>query len=132
MSAQVSNAAMVGSLARLNQARAMSATARQQVDGLEGTNAPPARDQQTRYDEYADRFEGPPARRRHGEFQDHVISFGGVLVSLEVGATIVETQALNHLIHPLPAEAERQVANYEFVQSMAGPAEPIMLTVPFP
>jgi hypothetical protein len=128
MTAQVSNAALVGATARLT--RAYGATARQQVDSLEGATAAPGREQAQRYyDDEGPRAE-PGARRRRGEFQDQVISFGGVLVSLEVGSAIVQAQALNGLYPPHAAEAERQVANYEFVQAMAGPAEPIIVPRP--
>jgi hypothetical protein len=127
MSAQVANATLVGSAARV--ARAYGASTRPQVDGTWGANAAPGRDQASAYGDDGGRWE-PGARARRAEFQDQVISFGGVLVSLDVGAAIVQAQASNGLYPTPPADAERQVANYEYAQSLVGPAEPLIAPLP--
>ena len=129
MSAQVSNATLAGSAARLSRVRGLG-VARGYVDGVDGVGAPPARDRGAAFEDSGDRF-ASGVRARHGEFQDQVVSFSGVLVSREVGAAIMQAQALKGLQRIKPAEAEVQVAKYEFVQSLAGPAEPIMFSPGF-
>ena len=125
MTAQVSNLALVGSAARLSRALSLAGSARQQVDNIEGSEAPPTRDNTAQNTASYDRYDAPAARKRFGSSLDQVVSFGGVLVSSEVGATIVQTQAQSQSgALPLdPGEAERQIANYEFAQSLVGPAE---------
>jgi hypothetical protein len=122
MSAQVSNLAMVGSAARLSRALAVAGGARNNVDGVDGAGAAPARDQAGASPGY-DRYESGPSPRRPLMTADRVVSFGGVLVSSEVGAVITQTQALNGTFPLSPVEAERQIANYEFAQSLMGPPE---------
>lgn len=129
MTAQVANAALVGSAARIS--RAFGASSRPLVEQSQGASAAPGREGANPFEDVASRFE-PGSRRRRAEFQDQVVSFGGVLVSQDVGNTIVEAQSQNGLYPTPPAEAERQVANYEFVQSLFGPAEPILIPAPFP
>ena len=126
MSATVANTALVGEAARIARAYA---SARPFVDGAQGAKFTAGREQASWFD--GDLRSEPGARQRRAEFQDQVISFGGVLVSLEVGSTIVAAQALNGLRPTPPADAERQVANYEFVQSLVGPAVPVTVTAPF-
>jgi hypothetical protein len=130
MSAQVSNLALVGSAARLSRALAAAGSARQQVDSLEGSGAAPPRDQATQYDAY-DRYDPGTRPRGYGFVRDHVVSFGGVLVSHEVGATMMQTQALNGTFVLPPADAERQIAHYEFAQSLMGPPEVMPAASPF-
>ncbi len=127
MTATVANTALVGEAARL--ARAYGASTRAPIDGAHGTNAAPGREWSPRFDGGDDRSD-PGTRRRRAEFQDQVISFGGVLVSLEVGAAIVGEQATNGLRPTPAADAERQVANYERAQAIVGPAEPMMVMPP--
>jgi hypothetical protein len=121
MSAQVSNLTMAGSAARLSRALAAAASVRpQQVDGVDGSAAAPARDEtgpSTGFDSY----ESGPSRRRPTVTADMVVSFGGVLISREVGATLTQAQAASAHYPPLPIEAERQIAHYEFAQSLMGP-----------
>ncbi|TAK98590.1 MAG: hypothetical protein EPO08_18715 [Rhodospirillaceae bacterium] len=130
MSAQVANVAMVGSAARLSRALSVAGSARQQVDGIGGSSAAPPRDGAQRYDGSSDRYDSGAARRNYGPLQDNLITFGGVLVSREVGATIVQLQALGSFPLP-PVEAEKQIANYEFAQSLVGPAEAMPVVQPF-
>lgn len=121
MSAQVSNLTMVGSASRLSRALATAGAVRpQQVDGVDGSAAAPARDE-TGPSTGFDRYESGPSRRRPNVTADMVVSFGGVLISREVGATIMQAQATSANYSPLPIEAERQIANYEFAQSLMGP-----------
>ena len=132
MSAHVVNATSTAAAAGRVMRAYGSASARQQVDGLESATAAPGREHAHRFydDEDGTRLE-PGQRRRRAEFQDHVSTFGGVLVSLEVGSTIMQAQALNGLAPRPPIEAERQVASYEFAQSLMGTPEPMIVTRPF-
>lgn len=129
MSAHVSNLAMVGSAARLSRALAVAGSMRDQVDRLEGSSAAPARDEAGPPGQ--DRYESGPSSRRPLLTADRVVSFGGVLVSREVGATIMQAQALNGSFVLPPIEAGRQIANYEFAQSLAGPPEVMPVHQPF-
>ena len=56
-----------------------------------------------------------------------MVSFGGVLVSREVGTTIMQAQATtaSHVAPPFAVEAERGVAIYEFNQALMGAAQVI-------
>lgn len=124
--AQVVNSGIVGSAARVSQPRAV-ASAMGFVDPLSESFAPPARDQTAGFDNDQEGFASSPRRRRRqaGPFQDRVVSFGGVLVSQEVGATIMQAQSAYSLrtSSPLAAEAERGVAVYEFNQALMGKVE---------
>ncbi len=122
--AQVANSGIVGSTTRMAHARGAVASSMQFVDPLAEAYAPPARDQARNFDE--DHEGGDFRRRRRSSpYQDHVVSFGGVLVSHEVGATIMKEQAATSLrgATPLAAEAERGIAIYEFNQALMGAAE---------
>jgi len=123
--AQVVNSGIVGVTARVSQPRTSVASATQFVDPLSGAYAPPPRDQMPRYDDQADDFETPRRRRRGSAYQDSVVSFGGVLVSREVGANIMKEQAsVRDRSHSLlGVDAERSVRIYEFNQSLMGTAE---------
>ena len=131
MSAHVVNATSTAAAAG-RVMRAYGASTRQQVDELEGATAAPGREYAPRYydDEDTSRMD-PGQRRRRAEFQDQVSSFGGVLVSLEVGSTIVQAQSLKGLYSPPGVEAERQIANYEFAQSLMGPPQAMVVGTPF-
>jgi hypothetical protein len=98
------------------------------VDSLGGAYASPPRDQWHPFEDNSESFDTLPRRRGHrGPFQDQVVSFGGVLVSREVGATIMQAQA-SHTAHapaPFAAEAVRGVAIYEFNQALMGAAQVI-------
>ncbi len=124
--AQVANTGIVGATARVSQSRSAVASSMDFVDSVSGTYAPPTRDQTTRFDDDDYDFEQPRRRRRQGgQFQDRVVSFGGVLVSREVGTTIMQAQAAQSLRNasPLAVEAERGIAIYEFNQALMGTAE---------
>ncbi len=130
--AQVANSGIVGVAARASQARYAVSSSFDRVDALSGAFAPPARDQTPGFEADEGNFEAPRRRRRSaGPFQDHVVSFGGVLVSREVGTTIMQAQAAQSLRNtsPLAGEAERGVAVYEFNQALAGTAQ-IMSAAP--
>ncbi len=125
--AQVSNAGIVGASPRIP-LRNSVASSSEYVDSMGGTYAPPPRDQWHPYDDDLGGFDTTPRRRGYrGPFQDQVISFGGVLVSREVGATIMQAQASlgATATPPVAAEAERGVAIYEFNQSLIGAARAI-------
>jgi len=134
MSAHVSNLTMAGSAGRVTRGGGLSGVVHNQVDALDGASAAPARDQTERF-EYYER-EGRaviPRRYGYGAVMDGVVGFGSVLVSQEVGAAIMKAQALYGSALPPPVEAERQIANYEFAQSLMGPPEVMQQTQqPFP
>ncbi len=123
--AQVVNSGIVGATARVGQPRNAVASAAQFVDPLSGAYAPPPRDQMPRFDDGSDDFETPRRRRRGRGYQEDTVSFGGVLVSREVGATIMKEQAaLQSRGHaPLGVDAERSVRTYEYNQSLMGTPE---------
>lgn len=122
--AQVANSGIVGPASRVAQPRSSVASSTQFVDPLSGAYAPPARDQTQGFDDDQEEF-STPRRRQAGPFQDQVVSFGGVLVSREVGATIMQAQAAQSLrsLSPLAVEAERGIAIYEFNQALMGSAD---------
>ena len=92
--AQVANSGIVGSSARIPLSRHSVSSSSEYVDSLGGAYAPPPRDQWHRFDDDAASFDSNPRHRgHHGRFQDNVVSFGGVLVSREVGTTIMQAQA---------------------------------------
>jgi len=122
--AQVVNSGIVGTASRVAQARNAVASSMQFVDPLAETYAPPARDQARNFEE--DAPSGDYRRRRRPATQyDQVVSFGGVLVSREVGAAIMQEQAATSKRNaaPLGAEAEHGIAIYEFNQALMGAAE---------
>lgn len=124
--AQVANSGIIGATARISHARGAVASSMQYVDSVSGTYAPPARDQAHGFDDDSEDFAPPRRRRRQGgPFQDRVVSFGGVLVSREVGTAIMQEQAVSSARTgaPLAVEAERGVAIYEFNQALMGSAE---------
>jgi len=124
--AQVANTGIVGTAARIAQPRHAVASTMEFIDPLSGAYAPPARDHTRGFDEEQEDFAPPRRRRRQsGQFLDHVVSFGGVLVSREVGSTIMQAQAAStaRKSAPLAVEAERGIAIYEFNQALMGGAE---------
>lgn len=126
--AQVANTGIVGSSPRIHLPRGPIASSFEYVDSLGGTYASPPRDQWHRFEDENASFDTNPRRRgHHGPFQDQVVSFGGVLVSREVGAAIMQAQAAHtaHVLPPVAAEAERGVAIYEFNQALMGAAEAV-------
>ncbi len=125
--AQVANSGIVGSASRILQPRYAVASSAQFVDPLTGAYAPPPREQTYGFDDDPEHFVEPrPRRRQGGPFQDRVVSFGGVLVSQEVGATIMQAQAANSFrsASPSAVEAGRGIAVYEFNQALMGTPEP--------
>lgn len=126
--AQVANTGMVGAGTRIALSRGPVASTYEYVDSLGETYASPPRDQWHRFDDEAAPFEDMPRRRgHHGRFQDQVVSFGGVLVSREIGAAIMQVQAARsaNVVPPFGLEAERGVAVYEFNQALMGAAQAI-------
>jgi hypothetical protein len=125
MTAQVANSGIVGNTTRISQPRNAVASSMQFVDPLSEAYAPPARDQAREFDDDQDHSDQYRRRRRNRDFQDQVVSFGGVLVSREVGATIMQAQAAHgaRTNTPFAAEAERGIAIYEFNQALMGAAE---------
>lgn len=118
--ALVANATMVSNAARAY--RATAPTSYQAIEGIETDSfAARSRDQaRTREDQELSSPMRQPQRR--GFAMERVGSFGGVLVSREVGTTMMQAQALltktGTTTHP--AEAERNVAIYESNQALMG------------
>lgn len=126
--AQVANSGMVGSSARIPSTRHAVSSSFEYVDSLGEAYAAPPRDQWHRFEDDMDGFDTTPRRRGyHGKFQDQVVSFGGVLVSREVGTMIMQAQAshTSNIAPPVAAEAERGIAIYEFNQALMGAAQVI-------
>lgn len=127
--AQVANSGIVGASPRIPLPRHAIASSFEYVDSLGGTHASPPRDQWHRFEDDGESgFDTTPRRRGyHGQFQEHVVSFGGVLVSREVGTTIMQAQAAHtaHMAPPFAVEAERGIAIYEFNQALMGAAQAI-------
>lgn len=124
--AQVANSGMVGASPRIPLHRNAIASSFDYVDSLGGTYASPPRDQWHRFEDESESFDTTPRRRGHrGPFQEQVVSFGGVLVSREVGTMIMQAQAAHtaNIVPPVAAEAERGIAIYEFNQALMGAAE---------
>lgn len=126
--AQVANTGIVGTASRVMQPRHAVASSMDFVDPLSESYAPPARDHTSGFDDEQEAFFAAPRRRRRqsGPFQDRVVSFGGVLVSREVGATIMQAQAAQTARSGAPlgaAEAERGIAVYEHNQGLVGHTE---------
>jgi hypothetical protein len=122
---QVSNSTMMSPASRVAAARGSRMSALQSVDNIDTQFATRGRDDFGRYDELDD-FEAPKPRRLRGEFQDEVVRFSGVLLSREVGTTIVQAQVAatrQGALTPSVIEAERNVALYEFNQSLMGQPE---------
>ncbi|MDX2222354.1 MAG: hypothetical protein SFV21_06370 [Rhodospirillaceae bacterium] len=120
--AQVVNVTMASTVARMSSARAAVASTFQTVEGID-TNSLSARGRdQARARDDNDQYDAGRLRRRSPQVIDRVISFGGVLVSQEVGSAIVQAQAAAGKIAPTlhPADAERGVSIYEFNQSLMG------------
>jgi hypothetical protein len=123
--AQVVNTVMMSPAARISQARGSVATGYQSVDSIDTNLAARGRDDFARHDDFSE-FETPRPHRRRGEFQDQVVRFAGVLLSRDVGATVMQAQAAASASGAsalTPAEAERNVAMYEFNQSLMGTPE---------
>ena len=123
--AVVANATMISSAARAYGMRSSGATSFQMIDSVDTESmSTRARDQFRTPDEDDGRdYQRAPARR--GGFIDRVVGYGGVLVSREVGTAIVQAQATYSKSEPTiyPAEAERNIAIYEFNQAMIGAPE---------
>jgi hypothetical protein len=123
--AQVINSGIVGPVGRAVHPRG-AASSSGFVDPLAEAFSTPARGQAREYEEDFDSGDHYlRRRRRYTPYQDPVVSFGGVLVSREVGATIMQVQASLAGREPalLGAEAERGIAIYEFNQSLMGAAQ---------
>lgn len=127
MTAQVANTGIVSAASRIAQARHAVASSSEFIDPMSGAFAPPTHDQASRFDDTDDNFETPRRRRRYNPYQDQVVSFGGVLVSREVGATIMKEQAAQAARggFNFGNDAERSIAIYEFNQSLMGVAEAV-------
>jgi len=123
--AQVANSGIIGPTSRVAQPRHAVASSMEFVDPLSGAYAPPARDQTRGFEDEQEEYVSPRRRRRQGQFLDRVVSFGGVLVSREVGAAIMQAQAAHsaRVISPYAVEAERGTSIYEFNQALMGTAQ---------
>lgn len=120
--AVVANATMISNAARAYGLRTSGATGYQTVDSIDTDSlAARARDQFRTPDDADGREYARPAPRRGGFF-DRLVGYGGVLVSREVGTAMVQAQATHSTTPPnvYPAEAGRNIAIYEFNQSLMG------------
>lgn len=126
--ALVANATMISNAARAYGVRSSGATGFQSVDQIDTDSfAARSRDQaRSRDDQDGSGLVRQPPRR--ATTFERAITFGGVMVSREVGTAIMQAQALltktGVTIHP--AEAERNVAIYESNQAMMG--QPVVTT----
>jgi hypothetical protein len=127
VTAQVANTGIVSSTSRIAPSRRAVASSSEFIDPMSGAFAPPTHDQASRFDDTNDNFETPRRRQRYNPYQDQVVSFGGVLVSREVGATIMKEQAAQAARggFNFGNDAERSIAIYEFNQSLMGAAEAV-------
>jgi hypothetical protein len=123
--AQVANSGIVSTATRMSQSRNAVASSMQFVDPLSEAYAPPARDHAREFEDDQDHGDQYRRRRRPSQFYEPVVSFGGVLVSREVGAAIMQAQVAMsaRTTAPFGAEAERGIAIYEFNQALMGAAE---------
>jgi hypothetical protein len=123
--AQVINTTMLSPTSRVQTTRGSTATSFQSVDNIDTNLAARGRDDFARGEELDD-FDSSLPRRRRSEFQDQVVRFSGVLLSRDVGTTIVQAQAMatRQNAPTLSAgQAERNVEMYEFNQSLMGEPE---------
>ncbi len=122
--AHVANAGIASGAIRVAH-RLPLATVQENVEPVSGAFAAPARDQSPRFYDDGQEFDTRRRTAPYGPFQDRVVSFGGVLVSREVGTAIMHAQAATaaRTALPLAAEAERNVAVYEFNQALMGTAQ---------
>ena len=127
MTAQVANTGIVGSTSRVMHPRAAMASSGEFIDPTSGAFAAASAYDHPRYDDDADSFETPRRRRQYSPYQDRVVRFGGVLVSREVGATIMKEQAALAACGGLglSGDPERSIRIYEFNQSLMGVAEAV-------
>jgi hypothetical protein len=120
--AQVANATMASPAVRALGARGNVATHYQSIDEIDtGAMAARGRDEPRYADDYEE-FDVGRRRQRRGEFQEGVVNFAGVLITREMGTAIMQAQAAVSTAEALisPTQAERNVAVYEFNQSLMG------------
>lgn len=122
--AQVANAGIAQGPARIAQ-RFPVAASFEPIEPVTGSYAAPARDQTPRFADDGQEYDSRRRNSPYGPFKDRVVSFGGVLVSREVGTTIMQAQAASaaRVALPVAVEAERSVAVYEFNQALMGTAQ---------
>lgn len=119
--ALVASTTIAPATAKVSSTRVGNATSFTYVDPLENSLGARPGDQSVRYDERWSDFDGAPKQSPN---DDRSVRFGGILVSREVGATIMMAQAQSSLpkANSIP-EAEKQIRIYEFNQSLAGTPE---------
>ena len=122
--AQVANAGIVSGPTRVAQRLPVASTF-ETVEPIVGSYAAPARDDNPHFVDDRHGFDDRRRQTPYGPFRDRVVSFGGVLVSREVGTAIMHAQSTAGSRSALPpaVEAERNVAIYEFNQSLMGRAQ---------
>lgn len=123
--ALVSSTTLAPATARVAQARVGNATSFSYVDPLENSLGTQAGDHAIRYDERWQDLQGQqdqPSRQRQ---RDQQAQFGGIFVSREVGAAIMQAQAQASLPQGRSSatEAQNNIRIYEFNQSLAGTPE---------
>ena len=123
--ALVFNSGIIGNASRIAQQRTGVWFTPEQIDPIAGSTAVRPVEQHPRDIGTSNQFASMSRRRQEGHFQDQVISLGGVLVSPEVGRVILQAQAFAaaNVNTPLPVEAEKNVATYEFNQSLLWPLQ---------
>lgn len=121
--ALVASTTLAPASAKVSSTRVGNATSFTYVDPLETSLGTRPGDHSVRYDE---RWENLPGGQQqgYGRPDDRSVRFGGIFVSREVGATIMQAQAqsLAPKVKSVP-EAEKQIRIYEFNQSLMGTPE---------
>lgn len=123
--ALVASTTLTPASAKVASTRVGNATSYTYVDPLETSLGTRPGDHSVRYDE---RWENLQDRQQQGHRRpdDRSVRFGGIFVSREVGATIMQAQAQSLLpkAKSIP-EAEKQIRVYEFNQSLMGTPEAV-------
>lgn len=123
--ALVATNALAPAQSRVAQARLGSATSFDYIDPLEESLNPRSSEHAVRYDERWQDYQ-PGQRRQSQTFPYYPIRFGGIYVSREVGAAIMQAQIQSSQPHNVsPTEAERNIRVYEFNQALAGTPEAV-------
>lgn len=124
--AQVVNSLVASPASRITPMRGGSvATSYQSVEALDTHLAARGRDDFRRFDDMED-FEATRPQFRQNYSHDYAVRFSGVFLSQEVGTTMVQAQAaFSRAAAPTLAasQAERNIAQYEFNQSLMGVPE---------
>ncbi|MFL2771578.1 MAG: hypothetical protein ACJZ9F_11275 [Rhodospirillaceae bacterium] len=124
--ALVSSTSIAQATVRVAQARVGDSTSFSFVDPLENTLGSQPGDHAIRYDERWEDLNRRDRRPRQG-WRDQPFHFGGIYVSREVGATIMQAQEQGSLPQGRlsASEAQKHIRIYEFNQALVGTPEAI-------